>query len=333
MNGIDANKELGTFLRSRRDAADPDRLGVPRYGRRRVAGIRREELAVLAGVSTSYYVRIEQGSVSASPSVLEAIASVLGLDNEERRHMHQLAQCRYAPADAGAMSLSADIELVLRNVSTVPIGVLAHDMTVLGWNQLCHAVFAGHRPFEAPWSEPGSVNWARMLFVDPACRRLFVDWDAVTIDLAGRMRASFARTPDDPALAAVIGELVDTSERFATLWNWHPVRQRSLGTVQLNHPTPGCSNSATPCCGRPTATRNWSSCSRPSRVARPSSASPSCAQEVGDRQAARRSVNIEPGEDAIDRRRLERFETEHGAEVEAVADEADDVGEHRIVDS
>lgn len=239
MSGIDVNRELGAFLRSRRDAADPDQLALPRYGRRRVAGIRREELAVLSGVSTSYYVRIEQGSVSASPSVLEAIATALGLDIEERRHMHQLAQGRDIPPGAASSHLSDHIEQLLRNVTAAPVGVLGHDMALLGWNQLCHAVFAGHLPFDAPWSDPSSVNWARLLFLDPACRSLFVDWDAVTVDLAGRMRASFARTPDDPALSALVEELVDGSERFATLWDWRPVRERPLGTVQLNHPAVG----------------------------------------------------------------------------------------------
>jgi transcriptional regulator with XRE-family HTH domain len=240
VTGVSANRALGDFLRARRDAADPERLGVADYGRRRVAGLRREELAMLAGVSTSYYVRIEQGGVTASPAVLEAIAAVLRLDDDDRRHMFQLARTRdYGPDAAGPTPLADQIEQLLRTLTSVPIGVLGHDMTLLGWNQLAHAVFAGHIDFDAPWSTPGGVNWARMLFCDEESRALFENWDAATIDLSGRLRASFARDPDDPAVQAIVEELCDTSERFATLWRWQPVRGRPLGTAYLNHPTAG----------------------------------------------------------------------------------------------
>ena len=121
----------------------------------------------------------------------------------------------------------------------MPIGVLGHDMRVLGRNRLCRAVFAAHVPFDAPWSAPDTVNWARLLFTDPARRTLFVDWDEVTVDLAGRMRNSLARTPTDAGLRALVDELRDTSDRFATPWDWHAVRERSLGVVQLSHPTVG----------------------------------------------------------------------------------------------
>jgi transcriptional regulator with XRE-family HTH domain len=240
MNPIDANKALGDFLRARRDAADPDALRLPSYGRRRVAGLRREELAVLAGVSTSYYVRIEQGSVTASPAVLEAIATALHLEAEDREHMFQLARTRdYGPDTAGPTHLPEQIEQLLRTLTDVPIGVLGHDMRLLGWNQLAHAVFADHIAFDAPWSAPDGVNWARVLFCDPRCRVLFTNWDAVTIDVCGRLRASFARDPNDGAVRDIVDELCDTSDRFASLWRWQPVRERPLGTAHLNHPTVG----------------------------------------------------------------------------------------------
>jgi transcriptional regulator with XRE-family HTH domain len=240
VSGVDVCKALGEFLRARRDAADPEDLHLPDYGRRRVAGIRREELAALAGVSTSYYVRIEQGSVTASAAVLESIASALRLDDDDRQHMFQLARTRdYGPDAAGPTRLPEPIAQLLRTLTTVPVGVLAHDMTVLGWNRLAHAVFASHVDFDAPWSTPGGVNWARMLFCDERSRALFVNWDPVTVDLAGRLRASFARDPNDPAVQAIVEELRATSERFETLWRWQHVRERPLGTAHLNHPSVG----------------------------------------------------------------------------------------------
>jgi transcriptional regulator with XRE-family HTH domain len=236
----DGNEALGDFLRSRRDAADPARLALPSYGRRRVSGIRREELAVLAGVSTSYYVRIEQGVVTASPGVLEAIAAALRLDEEDRRHLVRLAQTRdYGPADPPGEGLPEGVERLLRTYDDVPIGVLGRDMALLGWNRLGHQVFAGHLPFDAPSSTPGGFSWARMLFLDERARSLFVDWEEVTIDIVGRLRASHARDPADVAIALLIDELGTASERFATLWRWHPVRQRPLGEVHLDHPVVG----------------------------------------------------------------------------------------------
>jgi transcriptional regulator with XRE-family HTH domain len=240
MSTPDINKVLGEFLRARRDAADPDELSIPSYGRRRVAGVRREELAAMAGVSASYYVRIEQGAVTASPAVLEAIASALGLDDDDRRHMFQLARTRdYGPDAPRPNQLPGQVDQLMRSVTTIPIGVLGHDMTLLGWNRLAHAVFAEFVDFDAPWSTPGGVNWARVLFCDARCQALFANWDAVTIDVAGRLRTSLARDPDNPAVREIIDELQRDSPRFATLWGWKPVRERPLGTVYIDHPTVG----------------------------------------------------------------------------------------------
>lgn len=121
----------------------------------------------------------------------------------------------------------------------IPIGVLGHDMKLLGWNRLAHAVFASFVDFDAPWSTPGGVNWARVLFCDPRCQSLFSNWDAVTIDVAGRIRTSLARDPGNPSVLHIIDELRRDSPRFATLWDWQPVRERPLGTVHIAHPTVG----------------------------------------------------------------------------------------------
>ena len=235
MSSNHADVALGDFLRSRRDAFEPDRLTFPSSGRRRVPGLRREELAMLAGVSVSYYTRVEQGAVSASASVLDAIARALDLSDEDRGHLHRLARARHAASEPeGAEQLEGSLDLVLRTVDTTPVGVLGREMNLLGWNQLAHLVFADHLPLDAPWS--GTVNWAELLFLDPACRARFLDWDEVALDLVGRLRASAARRPDDHRIATLVADLTARSEDFARLWAAHPVRVRPLGGVRVAHP-------------------------------------------------------------------------------------------------
>lgn len=231
---------LGELLRSRRAAYDPSRLPLPSHGQRRVPGIRREELAYVAGVSTSYYTRIEQGAVSPSDVVLDAIADALELDPHDRALMHRLSRGHDGPV------LGSDprwdrvaLEQLITGVAGSPAGLLAPDTTVLAWNRACHAVFAPHVPFEAPWAATGGPVWARLLFLDEACRRLFVDWEVVADDLVGRMRAAQASRPDGVALRRVVGGLRSRSAEFARLWDSYPVRVGPLGTVRLRHPVLG----------------------------------------------------------------------------------------------
>ncbi|MFD1082340.1 helix-turn-helix domain-containing protein [Micromonospora andamanensis] len=228
---------LGEFLRSRRSAFDPGQLPLPSYGRRRVSGIRREELALLAGVSASYYTRIEQGAVAASPTVLDAIANALNLDQEDRAQMHRLSRAESPRLlDNDPEALAENLQLVLRTIRETPVGVLGRSMNLLGWNRLAHAVFADHLPFEAPWAGPTALNWARQLFLDAAHRRRFADWEMVAQDIVGRLRASQAHHPNDQQIQAVVKDLLTASPEFARLWNAHPVRERSMGAVQLDHP-------------------------------------------------------------------------------------------------
>jgi transcriptional regulator with XRE-family HTH domain len=239
-----ALKTLGDFLRARRDAFDSSRLSLPRYGRRRVSGIRREELAMLAGVSTSYYTRIEQGVLVPSPDVLDAIADALQLEPDDRRQLQRLAQAtRMTPAPAsassGATTIVPSLERMLRTITHTPAAVLAPDMQLLGWNRICQQVFAPEVPFELPWSQPDAVNWVRFLFLDPSTKRLFKDWAHEAEDLVGRLRAAHAANFDDPRLNALIASMRRDSAEFAGLWDRHPVRESSLGLVELNHPTLG----------------------------------------------------------------------------------------------
>lgn len=234
---------LGEFLRSRRAAFDPSRLQIPSSGRRRTPGIRREELALLAGVSASYYTRIEQGAVAASRGVLDAIADALSLNGEDRTQMHRLARAgdeRIGCTDEVLSdALPEGVDQVLERLHDIPAGVLANDMRVVAWNRMARAVFGCHLPPDAPSPGSGGLNWARVLFCDPASRTLFADWEAVAHDLVGRMRAARAKTHDHTRLDLIIAELERTSVDFARLWKEHPVREQPLGEVHLRHPVVG----------------------------------------------------------------------------------------------
>ncbi|MFE6507461.1 helix-turn-helix transcriptional regulator [Nocardioides sp. NPDC057767] len=230
---------LGEFLRSRRHRVDPEQAALPSYRRRRVPGLRREEVALLAGVSTSYYTRIEQGTASGvSAGILEAIARTLRLDDEEIAQMYRLAQLA-PPRDLREPgALAPELDLLLRSLTTVPVGVLDSALQVLGWNRLGHLVFGSHVAYEAPWSPPG-LNWARELFLEERVRCLFRDWNMVALDAVGRMRAAASLGPTAPALTRTVADLCAASAEFAEMWAAHPVRERPLGLVILDHPTLG----------------------------------------------------------------------------------------------
>ncbi|WP_036435036.1 helix-turn-helix transcriptional regulator [Mycobacterium sp. URHB0044] len=233
---------LGEFLRARRAQLEPEDVGLRAFPeRRRVAGLRREELAQLAGVSVSYYTRLEQGqSVNASAAVLDAIATALRLDRHERRHLHALAasrpaQMRKPPAER-IDPLTRDL---LRTLGDVPATVLGRRTDVLAWNDLGHALTSGHvdptsvdRPAERP-------NMARMLFLDPHYRDLYVDWPRKAKAMVGNLRLVAGRHPEDAALASLIGELSMKSPEFVTFWRDHRVRPCEADSYDLRHPLVG----------------------------------------------------------------------------------------------
>ncbi|NUR59526.1 MAG: helix-turn-helix domain-containing protein [Catenulispora sp.] len=234
--------ELGEFLRSRRDALTPEQAGITSYGMRRVPGLRREELAQLAGVSVAYYTRLEQGqSTGASDSIIDALARALRLRDDERAHLFELARPRAVrrprqprperPA-AGALRLVA----AMTEVSAVLLG---RRNDVLAWNPLGHALFAGHLPFDAPQDPAGRPNLTRMLFLDPHTRELYRRWDEEAGLLVASLRFVAGQYPEDRALAELIGELSVKSSAFAGLWAKHSVKLCSSGTKYLHHPEVG----------------------------------------------------------------------------------------------
>lgn len=241
MNGQGA---LGDFLQARRAQVQPDQIGLTTYGdRRRVPGLRREELAQLAGVSASYYTRLEQGvSLNASPEILDAIARVLGLNPAETTHLHALAEVtkrrpvvRRPPPEK---ITAATVEL-LTALGSTPAIVTGRRSDVLAWNWMGHALFAGHlaadispRPAERP-------NMARLVFLDAHTRELYADWPSKARAVVGNLRLTVGQHPDDPLLAALIGELTMKSTEFAALWADHRIQPCSVAVYEMRHPLVG----------------------------------------------------------------------------------------------
>lgn len=217
---------------------------MPTYGDlRRVPGLRREELALLAGVSVSYYTRLEQGqSLSASPEVLDAIAGALRLDESERRYLHGLTQADRSrtrgrrPAPERVTEAAAQLMEVLADV---PAMVLGRRSDVLAWNRLGHALFAGHLDPHAPDQAARRPNMARLVFLDSHTRDLYADWPSKARAVVGNLRLVAAEHPQDTALHALLGELSAKSGEFASMWADHRVKACAVATYEMRHPLVG----------------------------------------------------------------------------------------------
>ncbi|HYQ62007.1 helix-turn-helix transcriptional regulator [Actinophytocola sp.] len=241
---MDGPGPLGDFLHARRSRLRPGDVGLRDFGhRRRVAGLRREELAQLAGVSVSYYTRLEQGlSRGASPEVLDAIARALLLDDHEREHLDLLAgAARHAPRASRPRpeKLADETRDLLRAVDGVPALVLGRRTDVLAWNVLGHALLAGHLDFHSPDDPARRPNMSRLLFLDPHCRELYANWRRKARAVVGNLRATVGRHPDDPPLAELIGELTMKSPEFVALWADHRVAPCDAASYELHHPVVG----------------------------------------------------------------------------------------------
>ncbi|WP_035844937.1 helix-turn-helix transcriptional regulator [Kitasatospora azatica] len=232
--------DLAGFLRTRRSRVDPAAVGIPTDSRRRVEGLRREELAHLSGVSVDYYVRLEQGrATQPSEQVLDALARVLGLDETERGHLDRLARQRRRRAKAPAKGVTPaggrgtvrpQLLRVLDLVADAPALIMDHRLDVLAGNRLAGLLFG--RPM------PG-LNIARHIFLEEAERGLYADWENCTLDVVGHLRLAAGQHPEDPRLASLIGELAMGSERFRRLWARADVRARTHGRKAYRHPLVG----------------------------------------------------------------------------------------------
>jgi len=241
---MDGKRQLGEFLQTRRAQLRPEDLGLAVYGgQRRVPGLRREELALLAGVSASYYSRLEQGlSSNASPQVLDAIAQALRLGEAERRHLHALAagaRIRAGGRRAAAERVTEAVRQLMHAFADVPVVVLGRRSDVLAWNRAGHALYAGHLDLESP-ARPGQrPNMARLVFLDEHTRELYEDWPAKARAVVGTLRLASGRYPNDPALASLVGELSVNSGEFAALWGYHRVKAGDTAVYRMRHPLVG----------------------------------------------------------------------------------------------
>ncbi|MCF2527747.1 helix-turn-helix domain-containing protein [Yinghuangia soli] len=239
---MDGRDDLGEFLRTRRARLRPEDVGLTTFGaRRRVPGLRREELAQLAGVSAAYYTRLEQGqSRNASDGVLDALARVLRLTDDEHNHMRNLARPdRTSPRPAPCSERLRPATRRLVDKIDAPAILVGRFGDILAWNRLGHALNAGHLDFDAPNDPARRPNCARLVFLDRTTRTLYPDWPVKASENVAYLRVAAGRYRDHPALAALVGELSLKSPEFAAMWAAHPVREKRHGVRPMNHPLVG----------------------------------------------------------------------------------------------
>ncbi|MFE7568737.1 helix-turn-helix transcriptional regulator [Streptomyces sp. NPDC057539] len=233
-------EELGRFLRARRTQTSPQSAGLtPGPGVRRTPGLRREELATLAGVSIDYYTRLERGKETRpSPAVIDALARALQLDDAEHQHLRDLAvrAAHYAPqaAPVPSRTMRPHLKLLLETVRPNPAYIVSRSMDLLAHNPGGLALYAGIADWPAK-----QRNLARYLFLHPAARGLFPDWDNQIRGCVARLRALAGTDPDAPDLAALVGELLLKSPDFAGLWERYEVTGRKITTKTFQHPQVG----------------------------------------------------------------------------------------------
>lgn len=235
-------EQIREFLASRRARLTPEQAGLPVFGGgRRVTGLRREEVATLAGISVEYYIRLERGDATGvSESVLDGINHALQLTEAESAHLRDLlnaGRARPSAASTARPKLRAPVQRILDSMDgTAPTAafVITGRLDVLGTNTLGRALY---EPMYAAHVRP--VNTARFAFLDPAARVFWRDWDTIADDSANLLRAEAGRTPDDPQLTALIGELSTRSEDFRVRWARHDVRSYATGVKHLHHPIVG----------------------------------------------------------------------------------------------
>ncbi|GGK55893.1 helix-turn-helix transcriptional regulator [Streptomyces flaveus] len=237
-------ESLGAYLKTRRDRITPVDVGLRTYGTtRRVPGLRREELAQLAGVSAGYYTRLEQDQAgTASQQVLDALARVLQLDPAETAHLHNLAR---QPATPRLVRPRPErphprvLALLASLGETTPAVVLGRRGDVLAWNCTGQALVAEHVDFDAPHELARRPSIPRMFFLDPLTRDLHRNWDELARIHVAYLRLTAGRYPTDARLAELIGELAMHSRDFAALWATGDVADCTVGTMRLQHPTVG----------------------------------------------------------------------------------------------
>ncbi|GAA0424316.1 transcriptional regulator [Acrocarpospora corrugata] len=230
--------ELREFLRSRRARLTPPDVGLPwRANGRRVAGLRREELALAAGVSVDYYTRMEQGRIgNVSDQVLDAVGGVLRLDSEERRHLRELIKTRHAEAVAPVptpVRPRASLRMMLDMLDPVPAALYNAVLDVVAVNRMAKVII---HDFDAmPRAERNLTRW---VFLDPKARSVFPDWEAFAVESAARLRGALSLC-DNPRPRELVDELTACSPEFVRYWAAHRVTYCTYGTRRFHHPDVG----------------------------------------------------------------------------------------------
>ncbi|MFF0017680.1 helix-turn-helix transcriptional regulator [Streptomyces sp. NPDC005374] len=238
VGALDPRAELSEFLRTRRARLKPEDVGLRSFGRyRRVPGLRREELAQLAGVSVAYYTRLEQGNGQhVSAEVLDAIAHALRLSDAEHAHLTHLAKPKRQKRKPAARTqqVRSHLRTLLDAMDGVPAILVGPRSDILAWNRMTAAVFGDWA--ELPEQER---NWARLVFLRPRYRDLFVDWEHKANDVVSQLRMYAGTHPNDRQVSALVGELSVKSEEFRQLWAAHDVTEKCRGVQRLHHPLVG----------------------------------------------------------------------------------------------
>lgn len=236
---MDTRSEVRDFLTSRRARIKPEDVGLQTYGSRRVPGLRREEVATLAGVSVDYYNRMERGNLSgASESVLDALARALRLDEAERAHLYDLARASQPDSRSRRQSpkrnVRPSVQWMLDSMTGAAAFAYNARLDALASNQLGRAFYS--HLFEAAGSP---VNFARFVFLDPRAREFYADWERAARDSVAILRSEAGRDPFDRDLSDLVGELSTRSEEFRGHWATHNVRLHNKGEKRFNHPVVG----------------------------------------------------------------------------------------------
>ncbi|WP_327287398.1 helix-turn-helix domain-containing protein [Streptomyces sp. NBC_01198] len=238
---MDNRDAVSAFLRSRREKITPEQAGLPVYGRRRVAGLRRGEVATLAGVSVEYYTRLERGNLKGvSASVLDALAHALRLDDTERMYLHDLARAA-GPAPVARPRTRAvrpavrpSVTRIVEGMPELPASVMNNRLDVPAANRLCRALYS------EMYADPACrENVARFAFLHPAARRFYVDWERMARFAVGALRIEAGRNPHDRELTQLVGELSTRSDAFRVMRGSQDVHVFRESTKPLNHPLVG----------------------------------------------------------------------------------------------
>jgi transcriptional regulator with XRE-family HTH domain len=237
---VDTKREIREFLTSRRARITPQEAGLASFGSRRVPGLRREEVAVLAGVSVPYYSRLERGNMTGvSGSVLDALARALRLDEAERAHLLDLAHAAQPtvsprPRRQPRQRVRPNVQQILDAMTHAAAHVTNERLDILASNQLNHALYC-----ELFAGRPAPVSAPRFVFFDPRARDFYLDWGRTARDIVAVLRSAAGRDPYDRELSDLVGELSTRSQEFRTYWASHDVRFHVSGIKHFHHPIVG----------------------------------------------------------------------------------------------